>query len=119
MQTQDYHNEQLEMRVHEHTPEVGEADREAPEERRPDTDGLLTEQEVNELVWAAQVETELRSVYPCEVVMFHDGIVTVDVEAPLLQEARLVEEFNIAARKIYGVKEVRVHILPTNIYGLG
>ena len=119
MQTQDYREEQLAIRAHEHTPEVGEAGRETPEERRPDTDGLLSAQEVNELVWAAQVETELRAVYPCEVVMLHDGIVTVDVEAPLLQEARLVEEFNIAARKIYGVKEVRVHILPSNIYGLG
>ncbi|MEJ2717007.1 MAG: hypothetical protein P8182_07685 [Deltaproteobacteria bacterium] len=119
MQTQDYREEQFEARANQHTPEVEETDREAPQERQPDTDGLLSEQEVNELVFAAQVETELRSVYPCEVVMLHDGIVTVDVDAPLLQEARLVEEFNRAAEKISGVKEVRVHILPTSIYGLG
>ena len=75
MQTQDYREEQFETRAHERVPEVGEAGQEAPQERRPDTDGLLSDQEVNELVWAAQ--------------------------------------------KISGVKEVRVHILPTSIYGMG
>jgi hypothetical protein len=73
----------------------------------------------DELTWAAQVESTLRSIYPCEVVKVEEGVFTVDVEAPLLQEARLVEVYNAAAKKIAGVKAVRVHILPSNIWGLG
>jgi hypothetical protein len=73
----------------------------------------------DQLAWAAQVETVLRAIYPCEVVKIDDGVVTVDVEAPLLQEARLVELYNSAAKDIEGVKEVRVHILPSSVWGLG
>ncbi len=80
---------------------------------------LLTEDEVNDLRLAAQVESKLRAIYPCEVVELHDGVVTVDVEAPLLQESRLVEEFTRAVKGISGIREVRVHILPDSIYGLG
>ncbi len=80
---------------------------------------LISKHEVNDLVVAAEVETRLRKVYPCEVVAFEDGVVTVDVEAPLLHEDRLVEEFNREARTIAGVTRVLVHIVPDTIYGLG
>jgi hypothetical protein len=73
----------------------------------------------DQLTWAAQVETALRGIYPCEVVKVEDGVITVDVEAPLLQEARLVEVYNRTARQIEGVKAVRVHILPSSTWGLG
>ena len=73
----------------------------------------------DELTWAAQVESTLRAIYPCEVVKVEDGVFTVDVEAPLLQEARLVEGYNQAAKEIAGVKAVRVHILSSSIWGLG
>ena len=74
---------------------------------------------VNELRWAARVETELRAVFPCEVVQFDDGVFTVDVEAPLFWEDRLVEEYNAVAREIPGVKGIRVHILASSMYGQG
>jgi hypothetical protein len=73
----------------------------------------------NELRLAARVETELRPVYPCEVVKADDGVFTVDVEAPLLWEERLVEEYDAVAKEIPGVKGVRVHILPSSIHGQG
>jgi hypothetical protein len=73
----------------------------------------------DELRLAALVETTLRAIYPCEVVKVDGGIFTVDVEAPLLQEARLLEEYNKAVEKISGVKAVRVHLLSSNIWGLG
>jgi hypothetical protein len=73
----------------------------------------------NELRLAARVETELRAVYPCEVVQVDDGVIIVDVEAPLLWEHRLVEDYNGVAEKIPGVKGVRVHILPSSMYGQG
>lgn len=121
MEVQEYTQEEEEVKV---TPPVPVMiPPEIKEAEIPDTgeltDKLLSGKEVNDLVVAAQVETRLRSVYPCEVVAFHDGVVTVDVEAPLLQEARLVEEFNREAGTIAGVKRVQVHIVPESIYGLG
>ena len=73
----------------------------------------------DELKLAAQVESTLRAIYPCEVVKVEDGIFTVDVEAPLLWEDRLVEEYNAAAKQITGVKAVRVHLASSEIWGLG
>jgi hypothetical protein len=59
----------------------------------------------------------LGSTYPCGLVKIEDGVLTAD--APLLRENRLVEEYNERAKKIAGVTRVRVHILPSSIYGLG
>jgi hypothetical protein len=74
---------------------------------------------INELVLARRVESELRKVYPCEVTKIEDGVVTVDVEAPLLWEARLSDEFNSLAKNIVGVKAIRVHVVPDGIHGMG
>ncbi|MEJ2717003.1 MAG: hypothetical protein P8182_07665, partial [Deltaproteobacteria bacterium] len=74
---------------------------------------------LNDLILAAQVEAELTAVYPCVSVTADNGIVTADVEAPLLWEKQLVEKFKKAAASVPGVKDVRVHILPETIYGLG
>ena len=43
------------------------------------------------------VETDLRSVYPCAVVKDEDCVYTIDVEASLLGEDRLVEQYNDSA----------------------
>jgi len=74
---------------------------------------------LNDLILAAQVAVKLAAVYPCVSVTAEDGIVTADVEAPLLWENRLVEEFTKAANSVPGVKDIRVHILPDTICGLG
>lgn len=68
---------------------------------------------------ATRVGTELGSIYPCGLVKIEDGVHTVDVDAPLLWESRLVEEYNERAKWIAGVTCVRVHIRPSSIYGLG
>ncbi len=119
MRIQPHQEEQPQVRPHEQTPFQAEVQTELMNEISTPDERLLTENEVNDLRLAALVETKLREVYPCEVVGLHDGVVTVDVEAPLLQEQRLVEEFTRVAKGISGIKEVRVHILPNSMYGLG
>ncbi len=91
----------------------------SPHDITLDLQKLTSDEATDELRLAALVETTLRAIYPCEVVKVEDGIFTVDVEAPLLQEARLVEEYNRAIESISGVKGVRVHLLSSNIWGLG
>jgi PAS domain-containing protein len=81
--------------------------------------GDRTDPHLSELRLAALAETEMRSIYPCEVVKVEDGVLTVDVDAPLLWEDGLVEQYNERARRIAGVKSVRVRILPSSVYGLG
>jgi hypothetical protein len=78
-----------------------------------------SQEALNDLILAAQVEAKLTAVYPCVSVNAENGIVTADVEAPLLWESRLVEEFKKATASVPGVKDIRVHILPETIYGLG
>lgn len=73
----------------------------------------------NELNLAARVEAALREIYPCEVVNVEDSVATVDVEAPLLWEPRLVEEFNAIGASIPGLRGLRIHLLPAGIHGLG
>lgn len=65
----------------------------------------------DELRLAAKVETELRAIYPCEVVKCENGVFVVDVDAPLLWESRLCKEYNRAVRQIPGVKGIKVHIV--------
>lgn len=91
----------------------------APHDVLRELEKMAFSRPTNELSLAAEVETKLRAIYPCEVVRVDHGVVTVDVEAPLLQEAHLVELYNRAALEIPGVKGVRVHVLPDNIWGLG
>ena len=119
MEVQEYREEEVQGTMPMPVPIPGETDRIGDTDTEEDLDRLISGEEVNDLVMAAQVESKLRKVYPCEVVAYHDGEVTVDVEAPLLLEARLVEEYNREAKTIPGVKNVRVHIVPENIFGLG
>ena len=77
------------------------------------------EETANELELAARLESALRTVFPCEVVKAKDGVFTVDVEAPILWESRLVKDFNKVGKELPGVKRVLVHIVSTSMYGLG
>ncbi len=91
----------------------------SPHDIAMDLRKLTADEATDELRLAALVETTLRAIYPCEVVKVEGGVFTVDVEAPLLQEPLLVEEYNRAVDKISGVNGVRVHLLSSNIWGLG
>ena len=97
MRTQEY-NEIREQRI----PPVF-IETEAPkavETRSPD---LLPDRDARELILAARVEAILRSeVFPCDVVGCENGYFTVDVDAPLLWEATLVERYNDAVEGSYG-----------------
>ena len=73
---------------------------------------------IKDLILAARVEAKLVAVYPCVSVICENGIVTADVDAPLLWEDLLVEEFRKVGRSVSGVKDVRVHILPEGMHGL-
>ena len=91
----------------------------SPSDAVRDLQTLAAGESAAERTLAATVETKLNEIYPCRVAKAEDGVFTVDVEAPLIQEGRLVEEYNRAAKEIAGVEGVRVHILPSSIWGWG
>ena len=116
MENQEYREEEVKVRDFSNIPDLPEIAEEEPTDMHGDTE---VPEYINELVLARRVETELRKVYPCEVTRIEEGVVTVDVEAPLLWEARLSEEFNRLAKNIVGVKAIRVHTVPGSIHGMG
>jgi hypothetical protein len=121
MTTASYFDEMLPLGSPDHYDGVN-AETVSDTERNSGTDlrtSLQLSEIVNELLLAARVETELRAVFPCEVVRADDGVFTVDVDAPLLWEDRLVKEYNAVAKGIPGVKRIRVHILASRMYGQG
>jgi hypothetical protein len=91
----------------------------SPSDAVRDLQTVAAGEAAGERTLAVTVETKLSEIYPCRVAKVEDGLCTVDVDAPLLQEARLVEVYNHAAKEIAGVEAVRVHILPSSIWGLG
>jgi hypothetical protein len=116
MENQEYREEEMQVREFCDISDLPEIAEEEPTDIHRDTE---VPEHINQLVLARRVETELRKVYPCEVVKIEEGVVTVDVEAPLLWEARLTNKFNRIARNIVGVKAIRVHIVPGSIHGMG
>lgn len=61
---------------------------------------------------AARVVVELVDTFPDARATAKDGIVTVDIHAPIVQEPTIVTEVVKLASPIEGVTEVRVHIIP-------
>ena len=74
---------------------------------------------MNDLVLASQLRAELVAVQPCVLVKAYRGIVTVEAAVPLIQEGLMAEKCREVASKFPEVKEVRLHIVPENIHGLG
>jgi cytidylate kinase len=64
---------------------------------------------------AARVKVRLVSEIPGIRVTADDGAVNVDIEAPLIQEARITEEINAALNSMSGVKKLTVHVIPPGI----
>ncbi|MEJ2718016.1 MAG: hypothetical protein P8182_12910 [Deltaproteobacteria bacterium] len=103
-------------------PRWSKADRPSGQEAQPRASGDVRcepREPDHELRLAKHIETELRSVCPCRVVSVEDRVFTVDVDAPLLWEGRLVEECSAVAEKTRGVRGIRVHIRASGIHGLG
>jgi cytidylate kinase len=60
---------------------------------------------------AAQVKVRLVSEIPGVLVTADDGVVSVEIEAPLLQESRIVDEVNGALSSMSGIKDLTVHVI--------
>jgi len=59
------------------------------------------------------LSARVQAAFPNADVSAKAGVVTVTVKAPLIHEERIVAETKNMVEKIEGVKDIRVHILPT------
>ncbi|MEJ2724699.1 MAG: cytidylate kinase-like family protein [Deltaproteobacteria bacterium] len=67
---------------------------------------------LNDLALAAEVKAALVDQFPGSEAFADDGVVSVKVDVPPIQEKQASERVRKLAEKVEGVKEVRVHILP-------
>ena len=65
---------------------------------------------------AAQVQARLVKEVPVKDVCAEDGVIYTDIKADLLHEDKLTANINTIAKKVAGVKDVKVRVLP-KIYG--
>lgn len=68
--------------------------------------------EAEEMLLAAQARVALVTAFPAASVSSHDGVVFVDLEAPVTHEPAIIEEIKQLLAKVPGVNEVRVHVIP-------
>jgi hypothetical protein len=68
-----------------------------------------SQRKLQDLLLAARVQ----AAFPNEKVLAKDGVVIVNVEAPLIFEKRVADEITQKIDKIQGVKEIRVNVMPT------
>jgi hypothetical protein len=61
---------------------------------------------------SAQVQAKLVKEIPVMDVCVEDGVVYADIKADLLHEDKLTSNINSIAKKVAGVKEVKVRVLP-------
>ena len=71
-----------------------------------------SQKKIENLALAAEVNAALVDTYPTSETHAEDGVVSVKIEFPLIQEEQVTKEIKNIARKVDGVKEVRVHVLP-------
>jgi cytidylate kinase len=69
---------------------------------------------LDDLVLAAQVKSTIFDTYPSVNVSADNGIVVVHTEGPLEQESAIGKRIRSHVEGVPGVKEVRVHVRPTN-----
>jgi cytidylate kinase len=67
---------------------------------------------VNDLALASEVKAVLVDPFPGSETSAEDGIVSVKVDVPPIQEKQASEKVRKLAERVEGVKEVRVHIVP-------
>ena len=65
---------------------------------------------------AAQVQARLVKEVPVKDVCAEDGVIYADIKADLIHEDKLTANINTIAKKVAGVKDVKVRVLP-KIYG--
>jgi len=68
---------------------------------------------VNDLALAAEVKAVLVNVFPNSETSAKDGVVLVNIEAPIIQEEQIVNKIkSIIHEKVTGLTDVRVHVIP-------
>ncbi len=76
-----------------------------------------SQSEVDDMTLAARVKAQLVNVMPSAEVKARDGVVYVNVSAPLEQEKDLAQEIAEVAKKEAGVREVKVNVTPLTLWG--
>jgi hypothetical protein len=71
-----------------------------------------SQKRVNDLALAAEVKAALIDHFPGTETSADDGVVSVKVDVPHIQEKQAYERVRQLVEKVEGVKEVRVHIVP-------
>ena len=59
------------------------------------------------------ISARVKTILPSENVVVKGGVVSVSVEAPLIQEDLIAEEIKTKLENVEGIKEIRVHVLPS------
>ena len=72
-----------------------------------------SQQTIDDLFLAAHVQAHIVEKMPAVEVTAKDGVVLVNVEAPLRAEDAISEQVHQIADKVEGVKEVRLHLIPS------
>ncbi|MBN1833613.1 MAG: cytidylate kinase-like family protein [Deltaproteobacteria bacterium] len=70
---------------------------------------------IDGLALAARVKAAVVDVRPDIEVTAEDGIVFVKTEAPVIHEASLVQKIQKISKNIAGVKEIKIHIIPSDV----
>jgi cytidylate kinase len=71
---------------------------------------------MDDLVLAAQVKSAIIDRWPELSISADNGTVTVRIDAPLIQEHSIREELTPHIKKVPGVREARVHVVPSTVF---
>ena len=74
-----------------------------------------SQQALDDLVLAARVKGALVETYPTVKVSVHGGVAMIHVKASGMQEAQIIDDIHALTEKITGVREVKVHLVPTTL----
>jgi cytidylate kinase len=74
-----------------------------------------SQQALDDLALAARVKGAIVETYPTVRVSVHGGVAMVHVKASGMQEAQIIDDIHARTEKITGVREVKVHLVPTTL----
>ena len=74
-----------------------------------------SQQALDDLALAAKVKGAIVDTYPTARVSAHGGVAMVHVKASGMQEAQITDDIHALTGKITGVREVKVHLVPTTL----
>lgn len=71
-----------------------------------------SQQAINDLALAAEVKANLMKVKQAQDVSAHEGIVSVQIQCPLMKEGHIIKTVEELGSSVIGVREIRTEILP-------